>query len=106
MKNGALIAVPIPEEFAESGELIQQAVTQAVQESVDNGVSTRGKEVTPWLLKRVSELTNNRSLDSNIALLKNTALTGVSFVFCFCHFLTLSFCRWPNRIPVFPAAGQ
>ncbi|KAJ6575060.1 Indigoidine synthase A like protein-domain-containing protein [Mycena capillaripes] len=76
MDNGALIAVPIPEEYAEKGEIIQRAVNQAVLESEENGMSARGKDVTPWLLSRVAELTKHDSIDSNIALLKNTALIG------------------------------
>ncbi|KAJ6509487.1 indigoidine synthase A-like protein, partial [Mycena vitilis] len=76
MENGALIAVPIPEEYAQKGEAIQQAVNQAVLESDENGMSKRGKDVTPWLLARVAELTKDESIESNIALLKNTALIG------------------------------
>ncbi|KAJ6621693.1 indigoidine synthase A-like protein [Mycena sp. CBHHK59/15] len=76
MTSGALIAAPIPEEYAERGEVIQEAVDKAVLESEENGMSKRGKEVTPWLLSRVGELTNNNSLESNIALLKNTASIG------------------------------
>ncbi|KAJ7900296.1 Indigoidine synthase A like protein-domain-containing protein [Mycena olivaceomarginata] len=76
LENGALFAVPIPEEYAEKGEIIQQAVNQAVLESEQNGMSKRGKDVTPWLLSRVAELTNRGSIDSNIALLKHTARIG------------------------------
>lgn len=76
MNNGALIAVPIPVEYEEIGMTIQNAVDQAVAEAEENGVSKRGKEATPWLLTRVSELTKGNSLESNIALLKNTALVG------------------------------
>ncbi|KAJ6519771.1 Indigoidine synthase A like protein-domain-containing protein [Mycena sanguinolenta] len=76
LDNGALIAVPIPEEYAEKGEIIQQAVDQAILESEQNGMSKRGKDVTPWLLSRVAQLTKRDSIDSNIALLKHTALIG------------------------------
>jgi pseudouridylate synthase / pseudouridine kinase len=76
MRNGALIAVPIPPEYEEIGMTIQTAVDQAVAEAEENGVSKRGKEATPWLLTRISELTKGDSLESNIALLKNTALVG------------------------------
>lgn len=78
MDSGALIAVPIPEEYSEKGEAIQKAVNQAVLESEENGMSKRGKDVTPWLLSRVAELTKHDSIDSNIALLRNTALIGSS----------------------------
>ncbi|KAL0071868.1 hypothetical protein AAF712_000790 [Marasmius tenuissimus] len=76
MQNGTLIGVPIPREYEEEGLKIQKAVDQAVEESEANGLAKRGKEVTPWLLRRVSELTQGRSQLSNIALLKNTALVG------------------------------
>ncbi|KAJ7487551.1 indigoidine synthase A-like protein [Mycena galericulata] len=76
MDGGSLIAVPIPEEYTERGEAIQKAVNQAVLESEENGMSKRGKDATPWLLSRVAELTKHLSIDSNIALLRNTALIG------------------------------
>jgi len=76
MKNGALIAVPIPPEFEEAGMSIQKAVDQAVAESEENGISRLGKEATPWLLARVGELTQGTSRASNVALLENTALVG------------------------------
>ncbi|ETW86879.1 hypothetical protein HETIRDRAFT_377513 [Heterobasidion irregulare TC 32-1] len=76
MSNGVLFGVPIPETYEAVGERIQQAVEQAVRESEENGVSKRGKEVTPWLLKRVGELTQGKSLASNVALIENTALVG------------------------------
>lgn len=76
LENGALIAVPIPHEYEEKGEEIQRLVEQAVVESEANGMSKRGKEVTPWLLARVAELTKGDSLSSNLALLRNTAHVG------------------------------
>ncbi|KAL0951261.1 hypothetical protein HGRIS_007975 [Hohenbuehelia grisea] len=76
LQHGALIAVPIPEKFEAAGQEIQKAVDQAVAESEANGVSKLGKAATPWLLTRIGELTQRRSLASNIALLENTALIG------------------------------
>ncbi|KAI6136598.1 indigoidine synthase A-like protein [Pisolithus sp. B1] len=76
MTNGALFAVPIPEKYEATSAVIQEAVELAVRESEESGVSKLGKEVTPWLLKRVGELTQGRSLESNIALVRNTALIG------------------------------
>ena len=65
MSNGALFAVPIPEQYESVGEQLQRAVEQAVRESEENAVSRRGKEATPWLLKRVGELTAGKSLASS-----------------------------------------
>lgn len=63
--GGALIAVPIPAEHETTAEAIQAAVEQAVAESEANGVAARGKEVTPWLLARVAELTRGSSVQSS-----------------------------------------
>lgn len=76
MQNGALFAVPIPEEFEAAGAVIQKFVDQAVAESEANGISKRGNDVTPWLLNRIGELSEGKSLTSNIALLENSALVG------------------------------
>ncbi|KAG2154790.1 Indigoidine synthase A like protein-domain-containing protein [Suillus clintonianus] len=76
MSNGALFAVPIPAEYEAVGSTLQEAVEQAVRESEEQNISNLGKAVTPWLLKRVGELTQGKSLASNIALVENTALVG------------------------------
>lgn len=94
MSNGALFGVPIPQEYEAVGEELQASVEQALREAEESGVSKRGKEVTPWLLKRVGELTSGKSLDSSksqllrnqcciyspltsdVALIKNTASVG------------------------------
>lgn len=76
MSNGALFAVPIPAEYEAVGLTIQEAVEKAVRESEEQNISSLGKAVTPWLLNRVGELTQGKSLASNIALVENTALVG------------------------------
>lgn len=58
-----LLAVPIPSEHATRGADVQLAVERAVRESFEQGIDKRGKEVTPWLLKRVGELTGGTALD-------------------------------------------
>lgn len=65
LRASQLFAVPIPGEFQKQGQEIQEAVEQAVRESVEQGVDRRGKEVTPWLLKRVGELTQGKALQSS-----------------------------------------
>lgn len=85
LENGALFAVPIPQEYEAKGESIQKLVAQAVAESEANGMSKRGKEVTPWILARVVELTKGESLESNMALLRNTALVGKILAYSSTH---------------------
>ncbi|KAJ2786895.1 hypothetical protein GGI15_001164 [Coemansia interrupta] len=71
LQTGQVIAVPIPEEHAENSRMFEQAVDRAVEEAETSGV--KGKESTPFLLKRVVELTKGASLVANIALVKNNA---------------------------------
>lgn len=71
LHGGMVIANPIPEEFAMPEAVINQAIDQAVRECNEQGVY--GKETTPFLLARVSELTGGDSLKSNIQLVLNNA---------------------------------
>lgn len=70
MTNGVLFGVPIPEPYTTVGKELQEAVERAVRESQENGIDKRGKEVTPWLLERVRELTSGRSLVSSECILR------------------------------------
>uniref|UniRef100_A0A8C5PMM1 Carbohydrate kinase PfkB domain-containing protein n=1 Tax=Leptobrachium leishanense TaxID=445787 RepID=A0A8C5PMM1_9ANUR len=72
--SGLLIAVPIPPEHSVSGQEIEEAVQQALKEA--RLKHTTGKEATPFLLKRVKEITGGKSLESNLALIKNNAQVG------------------------------
>ena len=71
LKGGMLVTNPIPEEYAMDDTVINQAIDRAVAESVAQGI--KGKEITPFLLARVAELTGGDSLDSNIQLVYNNA---------------------------------
>ena len=71
MKGGMLVTNPIPEEYAMDEQVINGAIDQAVRESVEQGI--KGKEITPFLLARVAELTGGDSLESNIQLVYNNA---------------------------------
>ncbi|XP_041109872.1 pseudouridine-metabolizing bifunctional protein C1861.05 [Polyodon spathula] len=72
--SGVLIAVPIPEEQAAVGQEIEEAVQRALTESREKGIT--GREVTPFVLRRVSELTQGKSLEANMALIRNNAAVG------------------------------
>ncbi|KAL5495381.1 hypothetical protein ACEPAI_844 [Sanghuangporus weigelae] len=76
LQNGTLFAAPMPEQFATQGAEVKAAVDQAIRDSEENGMSKKGKEVTPWLLARVLELTGGKSLENNVALIENTAVIG------------------------------
>jgi pseudouridine-5'-phosphate glycosidase len=69
--GGAVIANPVPEADAMDRTAIDLAIAQALKEATALGV--KGKEVTPFLLAKVKELTGGESLESNIALVLNNA---------------------------------
>ncbi|KAF9432682.1 hypothetical protein BGZ76_010455 [Entomortierella beljakovae] len=71
LQSGIVIGVPIPESDAMDDKLVDEAINLAVEESIKLGIL--GKESTPFLLKRVNELTGGHSLKSNIALVKQNA---------------------------------
>jgi len=69
--GGQLVANPIP-----AGDEIDRAtlapiIARATQDATTHGIS--GKGVTPYLLQRIFELTEGRSLTANIALVRNNA---------------------------------
>ncbi len=70
--GGLLIANPIPDAHALEEAVIEERIAEAVAEAKAQGVGK--KEATPFLLKRVVELTDGRSLEANIALIKNNAI--------------------------------
>ncbi|GAA5922392.1 pseudouridine-5'-phosphate glycosidase family protein [Sporobolomyces koalae] len=76
LPSALLLGNPIPESYHAVGQELQEAVVIAVAESVENGMSKKGKEVTPWLLQRVAELTQGKSLDSNKELIRNNVRVG------------------------------
>ncbi|KUP92572.1 pseudouridine-5'-phosphate glycosidase [Tritonibacter horizontis] len=69
--GGQLVANPIPEDAQIPAEILAPIIAQAQTEADAQGVS--GKEVTPFLLQRIFELTEGRSLVANIALVRNNA---------------------------------
>src|SRR6202521_5845463 len=70
--GGLLIANPVPEDQAMEEAAIEARIAEAVAEAKSQGVGK--KEATPFLLRRVVELTGGQSLEANIALIRNNAV--------------------------------
>lgn len=68
LKSGMLFAVPIPEEFAMDKEEMDLVIEQAISDAEKRGVS--GKELTPYLLEKVTVATKGKSLQSSISFLE------------------------------------
>jgi pseudouridine-5'-phosphate glycosidase len=71
LPGGILVANPIPAADAIPAAEITAWIEQALSDADRSGVS--GKDVTPYLLGRIVELTGGKSLVANVALVKNNA---------------------------------
>ncbi len=71
LPGGQLIANPIPKDDEIAADILAPIIAQAQSEADSQGVN--GKGVTPFLLQRIFELTEGRSLTANIALVRNNA---------------------------------
>lgn len=74
LTSAVLVANPPPEESALNSAVVESAIQQALAEAEAKQI--RGQPVTPFLLKRVTELTGGESLRANLALLLNNARLG------------------------------
>jgi pseudouridylate synthase len=74
LKGGVVVANPIPEADAMDEQEMDHIIETALKEADAEGV--KGKEATPFLLGKVKELTDGRSLTANIALVKHNAHIG------------------------------
>ena len=74
LEGGMVIANPVLREDAMDEEVIEEAITKSLKEASEKGID--GKAVTPFLLERISQLTDGESLKTNIALVCNNALLG------------------------------
>lgn len=74
LKGGILVSNPIPKEKSLDKEKMDKVINEALLEAKKEKI--QGKEVTPYLLKKVVELTNGESLRANIDLIINNASLG------------------------------
>lgn len=78
---GALVVNPIPEPHALDAATVEQAIEQALDEAKSAGI--QGKEVTPWLLARLEQLSGGDSVTANVALLLDNARLGAQIAKAF-----------------------
>lgn len=85
LTGGAVIANPIREEDALEEAFITDIIERALSEANENGIV--GKNVTPFLLGKVKELTEGKSLVANIALVKHNATIGAEIAVAYQNYL-------------------
>ena len=71
LPGGQLIANPIPEADEIAASTLAPIIAEATSAAEDQGIS--GKDVTPFLLSRIFDTTEGKSLIANIALVLNNA---------------------------------
>lgn len=71
LRSAVLVCQPVPAEAALEAGAAEDAEARADEEARQQGIS--GQALTPFLLKRVNELTKGKSMRANLALLKNNA---------------------------------
>ena len=71
LSGGIVVANPIPKEHEMDPALISHSIEEAIQTAEARGV--RGKEITPFILARLNEVTEGRSLSANKQLVYNNA---------------------------------
>lgn len=74
LKGGTLVVNPIPVKDSIEASYINKIIDKAIEESFNQGIE--GKDVTPFLLKRIVEETKGKSLEANLALVYNNAKVG------------------------------
>jgi pseudouridine-5'-phosphate glycosidase len=67
--SGVLVCVPIPREDEIPREVIEPYIAQALRDAEQQKIT--GGALTPFLLQRLAELTQFKSVRANMALLKN-----------------------------------
>jgi pseudouridine-5'-phosphate glycosidase len=80
LSGGVLVTNPVPEEYSMPEDVINAAIDKALADAEAAGI--KGKATTPYLLKRVVELTGGDSLEANIKLVLNNAALAARTAVC------------------------
>lgn len=83
LSGGMLIANPIPEPFAMDRDTVNRYIEKAETEATELGIS--GKEITPFLLQRIFELSDGASLKANVQLVLNNTRLGAQIALAVCN---------------------
>lgn len=82
LDGGVLITNPIPEQYSMDPEAINKVIASAIEEMDEKGI--KGKECTPFLLAKIADITEGKSLAANIELVFNNAAVGTEIAKEYC----------------------
>lgn len=72
--SGVLVTNPIPTQYEIPAHEIEPFIQNALQEAYVKDIS--GKNLTPFLLNEIAQITQGKSVQTNIELLKNNVMLG------------------------------
>lgn len=81
LSGGISVANPVPVEDEIPSEEMDGVIAQALADCAERGIT--GKDITPYLLGRIVEITGGASLRTNIALVRNNARLGAALAVAF-----------------------
>lgn len=81
IEGGVVIANPVPKEHELPKSYIDDIIEEAVKEAETQGIS--GKDSTPFLLNKIVEKSEGKSLNTNIKLVENNAVLGAKIAVAF-----------------------
>lgn len=71
LQSALLVAVPVPAEFEVAMPELERLLAESIRSASEHGI--RGKDITPFLLAQLASRSEGRTIEANIALLKNNA---------------------------------
>jgi pseudouridine-5'-phosphate glycosidase len=79
--TGVIVANPVSEEAALPGSVVEPLIERALADAEEAGV--RGGELTPFVLARLHELSDGRSLIANRRLVEDNASLAAEIAACY-----------------------
>ena len=80
-RGGMVIANPIPEEYSMDKAFIDRVIDDALKKAETKKIT--GKEITPFLLAEIKDITGGRSLKANLKLVYNNAELAAKTAYSF-----------------------
>ena len=82
LKGGVVIGNPIPDEYALDYNEMEEVINKAIALADEKGI--RGKDITPFLLATIKDMTEGVSFASNLQLAYNNARVASRIAVEFC----------------------
>ncbi len=79
-EGALLVGVPVPERAGVPYEATMAAIDDALLTAKERGI--KGKALTPFVLEEIKNRSSGKSLEANLALIRNNARIGAEIARC------------------------